>query len=85
MESATHLRQDDAPSRPSRSRLSVSLTGEILAAVEDIAAIRGIEPGEVVRQAITHEHYYVQQQAEGMVLKGHWPDGEVARIVFAGG
>jgi hypothetical protein len=82
MESATDMTEHDLAQRSARSRLSVSLTGEILAAVEEIAAAKGIEPGEVVRRAITHERYYVREEAEGMVLKGHWPNGDVARIVF---
>ncbi|WP_344263884.1 hypothetical protein [Actinomadura napierensis] len=68
-----------------RARLSISLTGEALAAAEAIAQEHGVSEGEAVRRAIAVLKFLSDEMAAGTVFRMQAPNSEPERfrLVFA--
>jgi hypothetical protein len=74
---------DDAPlpTRPRKAaKLSISLTGEALAAVEEIAHRNGIAEGDAVRRAIKLLKFMDEEMSQGTVFRMQTPGGEPERL-----
>ena len=72
-------------SGPTRSaKLSVTLTGESLAAAQAIAQQHGISEGQAVRRAISVLKFLSDEAAAGSVLRIQSKNGqpEILRIIF---
>lgn len=72
--------QADEPTNRRSPRVSISLTGEALAAVEAMATKHGISEGETVRRAIKVLKFLDDEMARGTIFRMQTPDGESERI-----
>ncbi len=73
------------PDASRRGRLSVSFTGDALAAIEAIAKRHGVSEGDVARRAISVLKFLDDEMERGTVFRMQVPGGEPERlkIVFA--
>ena len=61
------------------SRLTVTLTGEALDMVQQLAQQRGVGIGEVMRRAIGHERWLWEEHFAGSRIYALSPDGKEQR------
>ncbi|MCO5993971.1 hypothetical protein [Actinoallomurus rhizosphaericola] len=68
-----------------RNRVSISLTGEAMAAAEALAEEHGITEGEAVRRALAVFKFLSDETARGTVFRMQLANGESERlrILFA--
>lgn len=73
------------PDTSRRGRLSVSFTGDALAAIEAIAERHGVTEGEVARRAVSVMKFLDDEMERGTVFRMQVPGGEPERLklVFA--
>ena len=73
------------PDPSKRGRLSVSFTGDALAAIEAIAKRHGVTEGEVARRAVSVLKFLDDEMEQGTVFRMQVPGGEQERLklVFA--
>lgn len=68
--------------RPPNKRMTVTFSGDILAALDFLAETQGISQNEVLRKAIATEAYLFKERQQGSKVLLQKPDGEIREVVF---
>lgn len=70
---------------PTKTKITVSLTDEAAAAVEDLASRKGISASETVRRGIALMRFLEEQIEAGSSILVRNKDGELERVQFVFG
>jgi hypothetical protein len=66
----------------SKQKVTVSLTGEAIGAVREIALARGISVSEALRQAIGTEKFITDERSKGSKILIERPDQSLREVVI---
>jgi hypothetical protein len=68
--------------RPPNKRMSISLSGDVIALLEFLAETQGITQNEALRKAIATEAYFLQERNQGSTVLLQKSDKEIREVVF---
>lgn len=66
----------------SKQKVTVSLTGEAIGAIKEIASRRGISMSDALRQAIGTEKFLVEEHDKGSKILIERPDQSLREVVI---
>lgn len=63
-------------------RMSISLSGDSAAMLDELATGQGISINEALRLAIATEAYFYKAKADGAKVLIQTPEGEIKEVIF---